>query len=658
MAETQELTKKRILIIFVLICIALTALIFRLGWIQIVKSEKYVQIALNQQTKDIPIPAKRGIIFDRKGKELAISASTSTVWARSNIVNEEGNGEAIAISLAAITGSDEKELKEMFATNDGRLVRVAKWVTYKDAKKIKEGNFPGIWLSDDNKRYYPFGSFASRLLGHTTDDNRGIVGVELKYEKYLSGVTGRVIQNTDATGRQLSYGTEKYYKEENGLNVVLTIDEVIQHFVEKTVEKSYLATGAKRTMAIVMEPKTGDILAMATYPNYDLNKPRVPIDETERMYYDSLTASEKQNYWNQMWRNPIISDVYEPGSTFKLITTSIALEEALATPETEYFDTGYYTVLGVVLKCFNYLNPHGLETLAEAVQNSCNPVFIELSELIGEDKFYEYIEAFGFDDLTGIELPGESYPLVQSKSKIGPVELATMSYGQGIAVTPIQLITAISSLGNDGMLMKPNIVKEFIDDSGNIVVKNEPKMIRRVISQETADEVTKIMESVVTDGGGRNAQISGYRIGGKTGTADKPVNGSYAEDVVITSFVGLAPIDDPQIAVLVIVDEPTVSQFSSVTAAPMAREIMENTLRYMDVPVYYSNDDIEKMKELYTYVPSVIDMPVEEAIEVLTENELIFETLPEIYEESFVIVDQYPKPGEYVKKNTSIILYK
>ncbi len=658
MTNELNVTQKRILGMFIALCFVFVALIFRLGWIQVVNSDKYIQIALNQQTKDIPIPAKRGIIFDRKGKELAISATTSTVWARPKEVDVEQNKEAIATSLSAILEIDADELIEKLDGDPNKLVRVDRWVNYTKSKKVRESNFPGIWLSEDNKRYYPFGSFAARLIGHTTDDNRGIVGVELAYEKYLSGLSGRMIQNTDASGRQLSYGTEKYFQEENGLNIVLTIDEVIQHFTEKTIKEGQIATNANRIMAIVMDPKTGELLAMASYPNYDLNEPRVPVQEDALAFYNTLSSDEKQNYWNRMWKNPIISDVYEPGSTFKLITAAVALEENIATPETEFYCNAFSIVAGITLKCYRYPFAHGIETLTEGVANSCNPVFIALSGEIGKDKFYEYIKSFGFMDVTGIGLPGETNSLVQSKSKIGPVELATMTYGQGIAVTPIQLISAISAFGNEGKIMEPHIIKGFNNDDGEEVFSVEPKIVRQVVSEETAYEVTMMMEAVVTEGGGKNAQITGYRIGGKTGTADKPVNGTYVEDVVITSFIGLAPIDDPQIAVLVIVDEPKESILSSTTAVPMARQIIENTLRYLNVPVYYTNDDLEKMENQYVYVPYLIDLSVEDAIEEIEGNYLTYETMPQVYEESFIVLDQYPKPGEYVKKGTPIILYK
>lgn len=650
--------KKRVIFFFFMVCLMFIVLIFRLGWIQIVSSEKYQQLALEQQTRDIPIPAKRGIIFDRNKKELAVSASTSTIWARPSEVKEADDVNETARILSEILEEEQDHIYKLITKDNVNLIRVAKWIKKEKSDQIRESNLKGIWIAEDNKRVYPFGAFASHIIGHTTDDNRGLSGIELKYDKYLSGLPGRWIKNTDALGRQLSYGTEKYFEAENGLNVVLTIDEVVQHFVEKAIENAFEKTQAKKVMGIVMDPETGDLLAMATYPDYDPNTSRQPILEEDLAYYNTLDNDQKQKYWNQMWRNPIISDTYEPGSTFKLITTATALDESVTTPESTYTCTGFIKVEDAVLKCWRYYNPHGLQTLAEAVQNSCNPVFIQLGQELGEDKYYEYLDYFGFKDKTGIDLPGESRAIIQDKSVIGPVELATISYGQGISVTPIQLITAVSAIGNEGKLMKPRIVKELVDDNDNVIHKFKPKVVRQVVSKKTAEELSLIMETVVTDGSGRNAQVSGYRIGGKTGTADKVVDGRYAEGKVYSSFIALAPIDDPKIAVLVIVDEPVGTHFGSMTAAPAAREILADSLRYLNVKQYYSEEELEKMQEEYVRVPDVKKITRSEAIEVLAEKGLEHEIIPEDETQDFIVEDQYPKPGELVRKNVAVYLYK
>ncbi|QEK11947.1 stage V sporulation protein D [Crassaminicella thermophila] len=658
MATPTIANKKRLVFFLFFVSFALFLLIFRIGWIQIVKGEKYRQLAHIQQTRDIPIPAKRGIIYDRKGTELAISASTNTVWARPAEVASSGKVDEISKKLSEILEMDEKEIKEKLSKKNVGLIKIKKWIDKDKADAIRKEKLEGIWIAEDNRRHYPFGNFAAHVIGHTTDDNQGLVGIEREYDKYLSGLPGRWIKNTDAAGRQLHYGIEKYYEAENGLNVVLTIDEVIQHFTEKAIEDALAKTQAKRVFAIVMEPKTGDILAMAVKPDYDPNKPRIPLDENKRRLYETLDNKGKQKIWNEMWRNPIISDTYEPGSTFKLITSAAGLEEGVVTPDSPFYCKGYIVVSGQRLKCWRYYRPHGAETFTQAVQNSCNPVFVEVAQRLGLDKYYEYIEAFGFNKPTGIDLPGEGRGIIQNKKYVGPVELATISYGQGISVTPLQLINAISAIGNDGKLMEPRIVKELVDDSGNVIHRYEPKMIRQVISEKTAKELRLIMETVVTEGSGKKAYIPGYRVGGKTGTADKIVNGRYAKGKVYSSFVALAPVDDPKLAVLVVIDEPQGVHFGSQTAAPVAHDIIRDSLRYLEVEPKFNEDETKQYEKQEVVVPEVRNLSLKDAAKVLGECKLQYETESlNVENPDAVIIDQFPKPGAKIPEKSIIILY-
>lgn len=633
-------------------------LIFRIGWIQIVDGERYRQLAHMQQTRDIPIPAKRGIVFDRKGKELAISASTSTVWARPAEVERSGKVDEISKELAAILEQDENEIKAKLTRRNVGLIKIEKWIDKEKADAIRQAKMEGVWIAEDNRRHYPFGNFAAHILGHTTDDNRGLVGIELEYDKYLSGLPGRWIKNTDAVGRQLPYGVEKYYEPENGLNVVLTIDEVIQHFTEKAVDNALAQTKAKKVIAIVMDPKTGDILAMATKPDFDPNNPRVPVSEEKKREFESLDTKEKQKLWNEMWRNPMISDTYEPGSTFKLITSAAGLEEGVVEPNSPFYCSGYATVAGQKIRCWRYYNPHGAQTFTVGVQNSCNPVFIEIGQRLGVEKYYKYIEAFGFTKITGVDLPGEGNSIVQNKERVGPVELATISFGHGISVTPLQLVNSIAAIGNDGKLMKPRIVKELVDDAGNVIHRYEPKMVRQAVSEKTARELRLIMESVVTDGSGKSAYIPGYRIGGKTGTADKIENGRYASGKVYSSFVALAPIDDPRLAVLVVVDEPQGVRFGSLTAAPAVHDILKDSLRYMDIEPQYNEKEAKQFAKAEVTVPEVRNMTLTNAAKTLATHSLQYDTEPTTVDNpDTVIVDQFPKPGAKVPEKSIIILY-
>ena len=336
----------------------------------------------------------------------------------------------------------------------------------------------------------------------------------------------------------------------------MTIDEVVQHYVEASLKDVQSSTNADRVMAIAMDPKTGAVLAMANYPDFDLNDPRKPIDEEEQKALEEMTDKEKVDYWSgTMWRNPMVNDTYEPGSPFKLLTTSMALEENLTNVSDTFYCGGTVSVAGQPLNCWRYYAPHGSETLAQGVANSCNPVFISLAQRLGLSKFYQYVDRYGFDTTTGIDLPGEVSGIIQKQDEIGPVELATMSYGQGIAVTPIQLIAALCSIGNDGKMMKPRLVEKLVDSEGNTVKEYKPEVIRQVISKSTAEDVCAMMEGVVRNGTGSAAYIPGYRIGGKTGTAQKVVNGKYTA-FTYSSFFAMAPMDNPEFPVLFIVDSP------------------------------------------------------------------------------------------------------
>ncbi|NLM05001.1 MAG: stage V sporulation protein D, partial [Clostridiales bacterium] len=631
-------------------------LIIRLGWIQIVQGEHYKELANIQQTRDIPIPAKRGTIYDRNGKELAISASTNTVWAKPTEITDSKEAGEI---LADILNLETEELIEKLSNTKYGLVRVARWVDDDIANEIRSKKIKGVWIAEDNKRYYPYGNFASYILGHTTDDNRGMAGVELEYEKYLSGLPGRWIKNTDAKGRQLPFSIERYHPPEDGLSLVLTIDEVIQHFAEKAAEKALEINNATRISVIVMDIKNGDVLAMAAKPDYDPNTPRVPLDEGLRNELEKMDDEKKLETWFSMWRNPIINDTYEPGSTFKLITTAAAIEEGIANAESGFYSSGSIKVAGQTLRCWRWYNPHGHQSLSEAVQNSCNPVFVELAQKMGVKTFYDYIDGFGFSTTTGIDLPGERTSIMYSLENVGPVELATISFGQSISVTPLQLITAISAIANDGKLMKPRIVKELVDAEGNVIHRFDETMIRQVISKHTSEEMRKIMEATVSEGSGKTAYIPGYSVGGKTGTAQKVVGKGYSSDLYVASFVGVAPIDDPRLAVLAIVDEPRgISHYGSVVATPIAKEVLEESLRYLDIKPKYTEEEAEVLVKEDVIVPEVRNMSVREASQILIENKLDYVTDMEFNGDGdAIVIDMFPKPNAKVPEKSIIMLY-
>ena len=692
--STSATNKKRIIFFFAVVCLLLMALLLRLGWLQIVNADKYADLATEQQTRDLPVSAKRGVIYDRNGNELATSAVAYNVWVRPADVRaaeekEPGftddmaevladilagtsvtsdvtvTDEAVASKVSSSNAKTAEEIKAIITDEDSSLLKVAKFVDKNTADAIraafKEGTVQGVQIAADVKRYYPKGSFAAHLLGSTTDDNSGMSGLELQYDSYLSGVPGRWIKSTDVSGRNLTYGVEKYYQAEDGLDIVLTVDQTIQYYVEKAIDQVQATTNAERVMALVMDPETAEILAMAVTPDFDPNDPRTPLAEGSAEYVKSLSDEEKINYWNEMWRNPIVNDTYEPGSTFKLITTSIALEEGVTNINESFYCSGYYTVAGQTLKCWRSYNPHGAETLAQAIQNSCNPVQVELSQRIGITKYYEYLDAFGISGKTGIDLPGEATPILQSEDTAGPVGLATISYGQGIAVTPIELLTAICAIGNEGVLMQPHVVEYLKDSDGNVIQKYEPTVIRQVLSKETSSDMCKIMQSVVESGTGGAAYLPGFRVGGKTGTANKVENGKYTSETY-SSFVAMAPMDDPQVAVLVIVDSPQGVHFGSQTAGPGVNSILEATLRYMNVEPVYTDAELASLSKNAVNVPDLTGQSSSKAKSTLAKLGLEVVISPAYQageaESEFNVVDQYPKYGSTIEKGDTVCLYR
>lgn len=663
--EPSNKNRSRLVFFFGFACLLFVILALRLGWHQIIKAEEYAQMAIDQQTSDSVVQAVRGSIRDRNDRDLAISSATNTIWVRPDAVKGSGGAkgeneqaiEAEALALSELLGMDKEDVKALI-TSDKKLLRIAKSIDMDTANLIREKELTGIEITEDVKRYYPMGTFASHLLGSTTDDNTGLSGIELAYNRYLSGIDGRWITNKDITGNSLSYGMEKYYQAEDGYSVILTIDSTIQHIVETALQQALEKTKAKRVMCLMMDPGTGEVLAMSQIPQFNPNDPRAPVDEKDVAYVESLSDQDKVIYWNQMWRNFCINDTYEPGSTFKLITAGIALDEGVTNLRETFYCSGTYAVADAVLKCWYYPNSHGTETLKEAIQNSCNPVMIQLAQRIGLKDYYAGMDNFGLTEKTGIDFPGESINILQKQETAGPVGLATMAYGQGIAVTPISLLTAICSYANEGLLMQPRLVKALLDSDDKVAEEFLPQITRRSVSSQTAFDVLDIMESVVDEGGSGTAKIAGYRIGGKTGTANKPEGGGYSKTDVYGSFIGIAPLDDPQVAILVIVDSPRGVLYGSQTAAPAARNILEEVFRYMDIQPQYTEEEEAAMRSGKVEVPDVIGQSVENAIGILGGKSLNYLIAPAIGQyEDLMVKDQYPKGGVEIDVNTKVTLY-
>ncbi|MEG2345445.1 MAG: penicillin-binding transpeptidase domain-containing protein [Anaerovoracaceae bacterium] len=572
-------SRKRLVYFFVIVAIALVVMCFRVGWIQIVNGGEYKQKAMAQQTKTTTVVSKRGTIYDRNGHVLAMSADTYAIWARPTTIPKK-ELDKTAGTLSKILSLDKDDLKKQLS-QERSLIKIDKGLEYKIAQKIKEEKLIGIEITSDVTRYYPASTLASQLLGNVSEDNEGLAGLELQYNDVLKGSEGKEVSTTDRNGNILSYGQNDYNAAKDGCSIVSTIDSVVQNRVERIINKGKKSTSAKKVTCMIMDPETGNILASASTENYNPNNPRVPLDDAEANNLKNMNSQEQFEYLNKMWRNPLVSDTYPPGSTFKLLTLCAALEEGKSSLGDHFFDSGTYQVSGQTLKCWSFRNPHGDETLKQAVSNSCNPVFIQLGQRLGVSKFYKYLNGFGITGTTGVDYPGEASAIIRKEKGINPIDFATMTYGQGIAVTPIQVLTIASTIGNEGVLMQPKLVQEIKTEKGKTVKTIEDKKVRQVVSKDTAHEAKEAMRYTVEEGGGKAAKVAGYKTGGKTGTAQNEMTIGKGQDTYYASFVGLAPIDDPKVALIVIVDDPKGRTHGSEAAAPIAKEINEFLLPYI-----------------------------------------------------------------------------
>ena len=536
-------------------------LIARLGFIQCVQGEELKTLAYEQQTLDRSINPKRGTIYDSSGKNvLAISSTVETVTVNPGNIKKEDK-EKVAKKLSEIFSLDyETVLKKVNKRSSIETIvkKVDKEKTDELRVWMEQNNIlTGINIDEDTKRYYPNGNLASQIIGFCGSDNQGLDGIEAKYDDILKGKSGQIEKLTDAKGGDMQQLEETYVAAEKGKDLVLTIDLTIQSIAEKYLENACIDNECTDGGNIViMNPQNGDILAMATYPTYNLNEPYEPYTDELKANWETLEQSEKTKNLQAVWRNKAIADTYEPGSVFKVITASAALEEKIVTDidkQGQFACTGGIEVAGVRIKCWRYYRPHGAESLRQALMNSCNPVFIGLGQQMGVEKYYSYLNKFRLLNKTEIDLPGEANSIFLEEKKAGPVELATISFGQRFEITPIQLVTAVSAIANGGTSITPRVVKQIIDSQTGEIKNIETKTNGTVISKETSEKVLSMMESVVSEGTGKNAKVLGYRIGGKTGTSEDGVN----TNKYVTSFCGVAPIDNPQVVVLVTLYNPT-----------------------------------------------------------------------------------------------------
>ncbi len=637
-------------IMYGLLLLAMVVLLLRTGYWQIIKGPSLKQEAIEQQTRDSVVSSERGTIRDRNGDVLAQSATTNMVCVVPVTIKAEGNGEEVARALSEILELDYETVYKKTQRNSYYEI-VKRRVEAEEVEKIRDLGLAGIRLDEDTKRYYPNGNLASHIIGFTGDDNQGLWGLESVYDEVLAGRAGRIITAKSANGSDMPYAYEQYIDPVRGNDLVLTIDRTIQSFVEGHLETAVAETNVQNgAAAIVMNPKTGEILAMATKPDYDLNQP-MQLDAGIMESLSALSGEEYQEAYskelNKLWRNKAVVDTYEPGSTFKAVVAATALEENVVGRNEGFYCSGSHTVSGVRINCHKTAG-HGAETFDQGVHNSCNPVFMEIGARIGWDNFYKYYKNFGFGETTGFELPGEAEGIFFSRENMHDLELATSSFGQGFNVTPLQMITAMSAIANGGYLMKPYLVKQINDENGNAVKVTEPTVVRQVISKETSRAMCEILEGVVSSGGGKNAYVKGYRIAGKTGTSEKQPrgNGKY-----VASFLGFAPADDPQLACIVILDEPVGEYYGSLIAAPVVGRIMEDSLRYLGIERQYSADE---ETDTDINMPDVTGKSAREAAQILISAGLKYHV---VGNESETITSQMPRAGTAVRRDAVGILY-
>ncbi len=618
--------KSRLLFVCLAMMLIFSVIAGALFYWQIIASETLQRKALGQWTGTTSIAASRGTIYDATGEALAISAPSKSLHSKPKKISKSGHSaETITTLLISLLGEDysyESIFKKINYEKERSATEyvVARHLTEEQIIYIESLNIDGLFLVDDVKRYYPKGASLTQVLGSVSADGVGSEGLELKYDKQLRGLTGKIISSTDVSKGQIPGSDSRYIDATNGVNLNLTINYAIQAFAESIMRACLTETGAKNVKCIVMEPSTGKVLAMVNLPDYNPN---------------TATKAEIKEYI----RNGCVLDTYEPGSTFKIFTLSAALEEGKVSTSSTFHCNGYHIVDGEKIRCWRTV-PHGTQSTEDALCNSCNPAFMQMGLSLGQKTLYEYLYNFGFNTTTGVDFSADQAGIMLAPKYVKNTDLARIAFGQSIAVTPLQLITAACAVINGGTLYQPYFVNSMTDDEGNVLVSNQPVAIRQVISKQTSEIMRQLLTSVVSKGGGKNAAVEGYLVGGKTGTAQKYRDGVIVSGVHVGSFFGFAPADNPKIAVLVTVDESTLyNDYGSVTAAPYAGELLEKALQYMQIK------KTDTSLEETAIVPSLVGLTDAEAAAKLKECGLLMEI-----DGSGTIISQSPARNTTVKK--------
>ena len=621
-------------IFMIAVFILFVILILKVFYIQTINYDKLTKLSDDLWSRNLPIEADRGLILDRNGVVLANNITTTSLVLIPNQIKEKEN---VSKDLANILNVSIEEMKKHVYKNTSieRVHPEGRRLSYDVASKIENLNYKGVYLVRESKRNYPFKNNLSHTLGFVGIDNQGLAGLELQYDKYLTGEYGAIKYYSDAKGNNINKAGV-YVEPTNGINLSLTINNDIQISMERELDNVVTKYNPENALAIAMDPNTGEILAISSRPNFD--------------------PSNYKNYSIEVLnRNLPIWSTYEPGSTFKIITLAASLNEGLVNLDKDtFYDSGSVRVANAKIRCWK-TKGHGHQTFLQVVENSCNPGFVQLGNKLGKEKLFSYIKNFGFGTKTGIDLNGEGKGIMFNMDKVGPVELATTAFGQGVSVTPIQQITAVSAAVNGGTLYKPYIVKSLNDSETNTILKeNEPQVVRKVISENASSEVRRALESVVTNGSGRNAYIEGYRVGGKTGTAQKVENGRYLVGNYILSFIGIMPSNDPKIVVYVAINNPKrVTQYGGVVAAPVVKNIMLDAIDALNIKEQKTNTEkkYEWYDKKYYTVPNVIGMDLKEAKKILDKFEIKIEGTGN------TIIEQSPKDETRLQEGNIIRLY-
>ena len=652
----RPLPIKRLRVILIVPFIILILLLIRISWIQFIDGAWLKEKAYRQQTSSQIITPKRGTIFDINGKSLAISEEVDTISINPSKIATEKK-EFVARGLSQIFELDYNEILDK-VNSTSSVETIVKKIETDKVKELEDWMSDnkigvGINIDEDNKRYYPYNELASQVIGFCGTDNQGLAGLEASYDNILTGRSGKIVTTIDLNNSEISDDYATYVEVENGSDVYLTIDVNIQTVVEKYIKEAVESKECKTASSIIMEPTTGNILAMANYPNFDLNTPFEPNTDDAKKTWDSMSTSDKSNFLNKMWRNKNVSDLYEPGSTFKTLVSAIALEENISETNTkkDFYCKGYEDINGTKIRCWS-TKTHGYQTLTHALANSCNPAFMQLGKKIGVETFYKYFNAFGLFNKTGISLPGESTSIFFEQDKVKSVELATISFGQRFEITPLQLITAVSSLANNGVLVQPQIVSKTVNKDTGAITSTQTKQIRQVVSEETANSVIDMMEYVVTNGTGKKGSVKGYTIAGKTGTSES-IAGSNQGNTL--SYIAVAPSENPQLVALVVLyNTPTTHSQGSTVAGPIMSNMLSEILPYLGVTSDEAN--ISSNDNSIT-VPNIVNKTVTEAEKILKNSGFNVIIACDDNKNSTLVTAQVPAARTILLKDSVVLLY-